>query len=218
MFQSTHPQGVRLGIEINSVSDAEFQSTHPQGVRPRTRARNRGIHVSIHAPARGATSLSEVTVTSSVFQSTHPQGVRRLALCARVLQCCFNPRTRKGCDLSLIDSSGNNYVSIHAPARGATKVDWSQEATEWFQSTHPQGVRRKSSSVYTRFYEFQSTHPQGVRRTAMKEKALKVLFQSTHPQGVRPHLTVLKAVLRGFNPRTRKGCDKLARVLVTAVK
>jgi len=55
-FQSTHPQGVRLVIFVLHHSTPMFQSTHPQGVRHYI-LNNIGVtfHVSIHAPARGAT-------------------------------------------------------------------------------------------------------------------------------------------------------------------
>jgi len=57
----------------------KFQSTHPQGVRLYDVCGIFGIQsVSIHAPARGATGVS-------AFQNP--------------LFECFNPRTRKGCDL-----------------------------------------------------------------------------------------------------------------------
>ena len=78
-FQSTHPRGVRLLIAILSIALVTFQSTHPRGVRPKTRqgasakkrfqsTHPRGVrliyiikaarsrNISIHAPARGATS------------------------------------------------------------------------------------------------------------------------------------------------------------------
>ena len=37
---------------------------------------NSGLIVSIHAPARGATSLLTISADSSMFQFTHPRGVR----------------------------------------------------------------------------------------------------------------------------------------------
>ncbi|VDA99911.1 Octaprenyl diphosphate synthase / Dimethylallyltransferase / (2E,6E)-farnesyl diphosphate synthase / Geranylgeranyl pyrophosphate synthetase, partial [Olavius algarvensis spirochete endosymbiont] len=58
--------------------------------------------VSIHAPARGATSLT-------VLGFSRP--------------LCFNPRTREGCDTGGIpNEQDTDKVSIHAPARGATTV------------------------------------------------------------------------------------------------
>ena len=66
-------------------------------------------NVSIHAPARGATPLSGVTLAVSGFQFTHPRGVRLSA--------------------NSIDSVAG-FVSIHAPARGATQQRESLKKTQ----------------------------------------------------------------------------------------
>ena len=78
------------------------------------------IKVSIHAPARGATSLSLCLIPFYLFQSTHPRGVRRRATLMRSKQESFNPRTREGCDKDRHRVLLFRDVSIHAPARGAT--------------------------------------------------------------------------------------------------
>ena len=56
------------------------------------------IQVSIHAPARGATTPAQNPLTSR----------------------CFNPRARTGRDYEQEQSEKAARVSIHAPARGAT--------------------------------------------------------------------------------------------------
>ena len=78
MFQSTHPCGVRLRMRIYKEIPLTFQSTHPCGVRRYSNSSTfpillfqsthpcgvrlddlytiaDNIHVSIHAPLRGAT-------------------------------------------------------------------------------------------------------------------------------------------------------------------
>ena len=104
MFQSTHPHGVRLCLFAFCCSCGTFQSTHPHGVRlicypciasshgfnPRTHTGCDNSSspistvngVSIHAPTRGATSISS-------FPAIYQQG--------------FNPRTHTGCDSRNID-------------------------------------------------------------------------------------------------------------------
>ena len=56
-FQFTHPRGARLEIYFGYDYPGMFQFTHPRGVR---REEERGKEttqvVSIHAPARGATT------------------------------------------------------------------------------------------------------------------------------------------------------------------
>ena len=59
----------------------------------------RGLDVSIHAPAWGATETQPPTPDRQVFQSTRPRGARR-----RLLSIILLGQT----------------VSIHAPAWGAT--------------------------------------------------------------------------------------------------
>ena len=71
-----------------------------------------------------------------VFQSTLPQG-ERLATSVRVsiFSLCFNPRSRKGCDIYKLEAKSSILVSIHAPARGAT---WIHEPClyGWIVSIH----------------------------------------------------------------------------------
>ena len=144
-FQSTHPRGVRrirskivssrgsfnprtrVGCDAQNgirwrVADA-FQSTHPRGVRPALGLVKLGdFHVSIHAPAWGATRTCRAW--------------RR--------RCCrFNPRTRVGCDgrgrFPALPCS--RFQSTHP--RGARRTPRATSLnTLQFQSTHPRGVRR----------------------------------------------------------------------------
>ena len=76
--------------------------------------------VSIHAPARGATKHIDSKTFLLEFQSTHPRGVRLFAFAVFSYFERFNPRTREGCDLLLYLVECPVDVSIHAPARGAT--------------------------------------------------------------------------------------------------
>ena len=144
-FQSTHPRGVRQNSMLrghtlrcfnprtrvgcdhylrHSVAKVNrFQSTHPRGVRLIAMATQRLI---------------------MMFQSTHPRGVRQTLTLFSILfyigfnprtrvgcdvsmlrrfplASCFNPRTRVGCDFLKLNLSIYNIVSIHAPAWGATQ-------------------------------------------------------------------------------------------------
>ena len=121
-FQSTHPQRVR------HIHQAQVYTG--KGFNPRTR---KGCDLPTF------TQLYFV----NMFQSTHPQRVRLKLVMFQPAKTCFNPRTRKGCDnngstLSGIKRSFNPRtrkgcdsvhtqplilvsVSIHAPAKGATR-------------------------------------------------------------------------------------------------
>ena len=100
-----------------------FQSTHPRGVRPIFPAPAcPRFPVSIHAPARGATdTATRERKSDNRFQSTHPRGVRLPAPAKAVFASLFQSTHPRGVRLDDGDTPETvAYVSIHAPARGAT--------------------------------------------------------------------------------------------------
>ena len=86
------------------------------------------IDISIHAPARGATSFAITVLPNEIFQSTLPRGERQLHVgiwC--IISKDFNPRSREGSDFKSETPYTQGVISIHAPARGATKqvsINW----------------------------------------------------------------------------------------------
>ena len=78
VFQFTHPGGVRRarGVLL-CLACVQFQFTHPGGVRPTAVTAN---------------------VLAGLFQFTHPGGVRPRFYIVHPSGCCFNSRTREGCD------------------------------------------------------------------------------------------------------------------------
>jgi len=122
LFQSTHPRRVRLFPEPMTPHILVFQSTHPRRVR---RAQ---VLLQVH---------------QHKFQSTHPRRVRRWIYGNCKDQSYFNPHTREGCDgiFSLNIRNNQNFnphtregcdqlikglidnlnISIHTPAKGATR-------------------------------------------------------------------------------------------------
>ena len=142
----------------------------------------------------------------------------------------FNPRAREGRDALRADGWYLRSVSIHAPARGATKSNcYAAYITEvsihapargatppiclsccsaWFQSTRPRGARRKN----TRFWGvFQQVSIHAPARGATHNNK-----QQTITTGVSIHAPARGATLwrfygvthsRGFNPRAREGRD-----------
>jgi len=105
-----------------------------------------------------------------------------------------------------------NAVSIHAPARGATSLQAPKSTI--IISFNPR--TREGCDIYRhqtswRRSWFQSTHPRGVRHYMGHQPASIRMFQSTHPRGVRrPAECRRLARHRGFNPRTREGCDSFS--------
>ncbi len=167
MFQSTRPRGARL---------AQYKPSRKPG------------RVSIHAPARGATGQK-------------PHGDRRLQ--------GFNPRARAGRDAAqkIVDRHAELFqstrprgarrvyqrhwhrdpaVSIHAPARGATRDRW--PSSEFLIRFNPRArAGRDQNQVETTVAAgmFQSTRPRGARRGSPGRKQPSVWFQSTRPRGAR---------------------------------
>ena len=58
----------------------------------------------------------------------------------------FNPRSREGSDEVLFVEFCKHFISIHAPARGATKALRRKGGNLRFQSTLPRGERLASGS------------------------------------------------------------------------
>ena len=144
-FQFTHPRGVRPWCGGSGGELFGFQFTHPRGVRRSPKSDNlTSFVVSIHAPARGATSACTIWTTSTmsfnsrtregcditayqladeigVFQFTHPRGVRHGAQSLAVQYCAFQFTHPRGVRPSnAVNLFPDKVVSIHAPARGAT--------------------------------------------------------------------------------------------------
>ena len=101
-----------------------------------------GAKISIHAPARGATIYTGGLAKVTLFQSTLPRGERRGVTVSNPQVINFNPRSREGSDTTRNFKFFCFYISIHAPARGATirDCDISREHVA-FQSTLPRGER-----------------------------------------------------------------------------
>ena len=79
-------------------------------------------NVSIHAPVWGATCMRVPLTRTFEFQSTRPYGARRSGMKRIFSVAGFNPRARMGRDKYCLAISRRQWVSIHAPVWGATRV------------------------------------------------------------------------------------------------
>ena len=125
--------------------------------------------VSIRAPARGATGRHfYCQQTDCLFQSARPRGARRHDAGQAVRLAGFNPRAREGRDPDGRPqrTGGGSFnpraregrdltgqlpnvmmqVSIRAPARGATLLDFEPGDVGMFQSARPRGARLSASN------------------------------------------------------------------------
>jgi len=100
VFQSTPPHGGRPSSSRTPISGTRFQSTPPHGGRPSSsRTPISGTRFQSTPPHGGRPSTDKAPVIEWMFQSTPPHGGRRWY--RRCIHCGY-------------------YVSIHAPAWGAT--------------------------------------------------------------------------------------------------
>jgi len=183
-FQSTRPRGARHNKQTLTCISAcfnprarggrdvivrqrvrvlPFQSTRPRGARQVFCQFRGSIAVSIHAPAGGAT----------------------IFLLPLIVACSFNPRARGGRDINpvkivvvvVFQSTRPRgarplggfglfiaYVSIHAPAGGATLEGRQSQRPACF-NPRARGGRDPVCSSKTCFVTFQSTRPRGARQT-----------------------------------------------------
>ena len=87
-------------MTIFSGSTSLFQSTHPRGVRRANNRPTKGRYfISIHAPARGATTDGQLP-NDEIIISIHAPA--------------------RGATKNLFGEEQSEKISIHAPARGAT--------------------------------------------------------------------------------------------------
>ena len=146
LFQSTPPRGGRPRWRAIWRDHGQFQSTPPRGGRPRVVTAGRGAGAFQSTPPRGGRPEVSLHYNGSwAFQSTPPRGGRRWRQSAcrppggfnprpraggdlrfpKVVHSgctCFNPRPRTGGDvLGGVRNPSAPQVSLHAPARGATR-------------------------------------------------------------------------------------------------
>ena len=122
-----------------------------------------------------------------MFQSTHPHGVRpKIGLSTDGLTLFQSTHPHGVRPISGYAPRGKMWVSIHAPAWGATQLNNRNTEALKFQSTHPHGVRPTTSITIA--IPINSFNP----RTRMGCDLIHCIqsFQTGC-----------------FNPRTRMGCD-----------
>ncbi len=161
-----------------------------------THTRSSRFMVSIHAPAWGATSVTNSAHGPMQFQSTHPHGVRLGAIHHRC-------------------TAAN--VSIHAPAWGATPAVFGYwREVVCFNPRTRMGCDPSSAARTSTGWAFQSTHPHGVRLLWNIKGFIRCDVSIHAPAwGATANVCIGSPKSRSFNPRTRMGCD--LKVLLTGL-
>ena len=121
-FQSTPPRGGRRGVSSGGKHRAGFNPRPRAGGDEEMAPALTTLMVSIHAPARGATSpTTPAKIPPKGFNPRPRAGGDRNAAYKLDGHTMFQSTPPRGGRLSAAATLGQAaYVSIHAPARGAT--------------------------------------------------------------------------------------------------
>ena len=181
----------REGSDSSGTPDppsvVEFQSALPRGERP-----------------SGTPDPPSVVE----FQSALPRGERRTYwICLHGFYPDFNPRSREGSDFQFVLCASHKYISIRAPARGATVEFFQRCLADIFQSALPRGERHRIVTSHHAMWIFQSALPRGERPKVLLPDVIIMEFQSALPRGERRCLIVSFRIYKNFNPRSREGSD-----------
>ena len=187
-FQSTLPQGERPELCKRPNIFLKFQSTLPQGER--------------HPVWNG-------NGVSYPFQSTLPQGERQFwryykrnywnfnprsrkgsdntIRCITIFIRNFNPRSRKGSDYEETSKALDcRYISIHAPARGATPV---------------------TGRIWTPHLNFNPRSRKGSDHALCNLYIVDLISIHAPARGATYSVVGFLLPKNNFNPRSRKGSD-----------
>ena len=115
-------KGATFGTRDKKRKNLLFQSTLPRRERPLENHEERIAKlISIHAPAKGATILSMPHHLISLnFNPRSREGSDTETERVKRQYSNFNPRSREGSDFEYYSIKTNSFISIHAPAKGAT--------------------------------------------------------------------------------------------------
>ena len=105
----------------------------------------------------------QINNTMTDFNPRSHEGSDRASPNTNIHSWHFNPRSHEGSDVAVADRMRAVDISIHAPTRGATFLEFSPKAVSGFQSTLPRGERPLTATTFSERAEFQSTLPRGER-------------------------------------------------------
>ncbi len=141
------------------------------------------------------------------FQSTRPRGARLPAITGFAARYCFNPRAREGRDVPAWGIVHSGGVSIHAPARGATRHHQRLQPGHVFQSTRPRGARLPVRSLLRLQIGFNPRAREGRDGFERLRTEFVPRFNPRAREGRDPPINALRFELPRFNPRAREGRD-----------
>ena len=188
MFQFTHPRGVRrsnrpplqLDVAVSIHAPARgATSIHTTGMA--------GTCVSIHAPARGATGdQTRKKDYDNVSIHAPARGATLKGLVQRNIVLSFNSRTREGCDTCL-PREGAGAQSFNSRTREGCDLHRhiTADLRRGFNSRTREGCDRNFVLSAIPIRCFNSRTREGCDAEAASISPLRRSFQFTHPRGVR---------------------------------
>ena len=167
--------------------------------------------ISIHAPTRGATRLiSEGHSGYIYFNPRSHKGSDRIRRDLAVGKKISIHAPTRGATHGGGQGCWAEAISIHAPTRGATAWIQKRSVPRRFQS---QGERHSIPYRRCKVWQFQSTLPQGERRKAVFLCSVNCIFQSTLPQGERRIMAIMERYQWEFQSTLPQGERRKCRVL-----
>ena len=151
-----------------TLGTSAFQSTLPRRERRDSAfALRLSVSISIHAPAKGATSLFPVDIGfESNFNPRSREGSDFVLLFKSFTIRDFNPRSREGSDILFVFISKISEISIHAPAKGATRQLLQIEQSAMISIHAPAKGATRNKMRFQSGNLFQSTLPRRERPSA----------------------------------------------------
>ena len=208
-----------------------FNSRAREGRDGESEVRPMAADVSIHAPAKGATMcMPSISSRRAQFQFTRPRRARRRPSASRRTSHGFNSRAREGRDGHVVRVAGPAAVSIHAPAKGATRprgggagvrdvsIHAPAKGATGGDAPRPggavvsihapaKGATSASSRPASAPHQFQFTRPRRARRTRRRGGWARSRFNSRAREGRDRRWRRDRPAARSFNSRAREGRD-----------
>ena len=166
--------------------------------------------VSIHAPARGATTADDILYAVLIVSIHAPARGATLGIFSHLtFSICFNPRSRTGSDLNPQSSAPPDDLEFQSTLpHGERRPRSTTEPTEAsFNPRSRTGSDAKTIFSNRAYSRFQSTLPHGERRAAGDRSCAPYGFNPRSRTGSDPASPGVPVPRSGFNPRSRTGSD-----------
>ena len=169
-----------------------------------------GVGISIHAPAKGATRTSYMAGRyRQIFRSTLPRRERPAPTPANgEAPAYFDPRSREGSDIFGKTLVPAGDISIHAPAKGATrKPGRSTRSASDFDPRSREGSDSVSVGSGFRKRNFDPRSREGSDVSSNAKGAKRTDFDPRSREGSDRRARHSRRASAHFDPRSREGSD-----------